>query len=313
MNDNLPTDPYADAAEDPRGREPVFNMPGVVTAAILLMAAIEAVKTYLLSDADIGRLMLEAAVIPARYTETPVDGAWFWSPVTYSLVHGGWLHLVINAFWLAAFAFPLVLLVLSLAEFAVLPPLELLFPLLLLLRAIALFLSPCFAPVNQVHRTMTQNLIALAFRRDERPGRVRPILPRAGIKKFLNQLGIRQVPPRIGPAPSLHIVPKEKLGGSVLQHEANDFLATALGAPPHFREAVFERLRRQTLPHVLLRQLLEIGGAERRLLGHGQMALPLRVTHILLDVFAIVPHRMRGRPGPEGPAMRPMFLKEILP
>ena len=86
-----------------RGREPIFDLPGVVTAAIAVMILIEAAKAYLLDDAGITALLVEGAVIPARYTSSPIDGAWFWSPVTYSFIHGGWLHLIINAFWLAAF------------------------------------------------------------------------------------------------------------------------------------------------------------------------------------------------------------------
>lgn len=102
MNDALANKPD-DPEGGQRGREPVFNLPGVVTAAIALMVAIEAAKSHLLPGGDVARLMVEGAVIPARYTDTPIDGAWFWSPVTYSLIHGGWLHLIINGFWLAAF------------------------------------------------------------------------------------------------------------------------------------------------------------------------------------------------------------------
>ena len=33
---------------------------------------------------------------------------WLWTPVTYSLLHGGWEHLVFNSLWLAAFGTPVV-------------------------------------------------------------------------------------------------------------------------------------------------------------------------------------------------------------
>lgn len=111
MNDDQPRDhnlaPAPGEGREPAyragGREPIFDLPGVVTAAIAVMILIETAKAYLLDDAGITALLVEGAVIPARYTSSPIDGAWFWSPVTYSFIHGGWLHLIINAFWLAAF------------------------------------------------------------------------------------------------------------------------------------------------------------------------------------------------------------------
>jgi membrane associated rhomboid family serine protease len=49
-----------------------------------------------------------AAFIPIRYSgEFPLDLYAFTSPVTYSLLHGGWAHLAINMIWLAAFGSPL--------------------------------------------------------------------------------------------------------------------------------------------------------------------------------------------------------------
>lgn len=90
---------------EPPTHEPVFNLPGVVTLAIALMVAIEVARQYLLSSDAQSRFLYEMAFVPARYGPdgTMVDGAWFWSPVTYSLLHGGWLHLIVNSFWLAAF------------------------------------------------------------------------------------------------------------------------------------------------------------------------------------------------------------------
>ena len=49
-----------------------------------------------------------AAFIPIRYSgQFPLDLYAFTSPVTYSLLHGGWAHLAINMIWLAAFGSPL--------------------------------------------------------------------------------------------------------------------------------------------------------------------------------------------------------------
>ncbi len=86
----------------PPPREPVFNLPGIIVAVIAFMVLVEAVRSYVISGEVDTWLMLQAAFIPARYGG-PVDGSWFWSPVTYSLLHGGWTHLILNCVWLAAF------------------------------------------------------------------------------------------------------------------------------------------------------------------------------------------------------------------
>lgn len=93
-------DPYARPP-----RQPVFNLPGVIVAALSIMVMIEAMMTWVLGRDGQIAFYIEAAFIPLRYGPAGggADGAWFWSPVTYSLLHGGWLHLVINSFWLAAF------------------------------------------------------------------------------------------------------------------------------------------------------------------------------------------------------------------
>ena len=53
-------------------------------------------------------LLVYAAFIPIRYSgQFPLDLYAFTSPVTYSLLHGGWAHLAINMIWLAAFGSPL--------------------------------------------------------------------------------------------------------------------------------------------------------------------------------------------------------------
>jgi membrane associated rhomboid family serine protease len=87
------------------GSEPVFNLPNVVLAMLLLMLAIQVALDSLLPRAAVLEIYLQAAFIPQRYA---VDisgqaGPYFWSPITYSLLHGGYTHLALNSFWLAAF------------------------------------------------------------------------------------------------------------------------------------------------------------------------------------------------------------------
>ena len=86
--DNSPQPDFHEQPEPPV-REPVFNLPGVIVLVIAVMAGIEALRSYVISHEVDTWLLLQAAFIPARYNG-PVDGSWFWSPVTYSLLHGGW-------------------------------------------------------------------------------------------------------------------------------------------------------------------------------------------------------------------------------
>lgn len=130
-----------DASPDfPRqSRVPVFNMPGVVTASIGLLFAIHAVRAFLLPDAWDIRVVLDLALVPARWTvwldparaEAVIRAAGeageaelaaareafaryvltqhsanLWSFSTYALLHGSWLHVIFNSVWLAAFGSP---------------------------------------------------------------------------------------------------------------------------------------------------------------------------------------------------------------
>ncbi|MGJ8570972.1 MAG: rhomboid family intramembrane serine protease [Hoeflea sp.] len=85
--------------------EPVFNLPNVVLAMLLLMLAIQVALDSLLPQAAVLEIYLQAAFIPQRYAVdiSGQEGPYLWSPITYSLLHGGYTHLALNSFWLAAF------------------------------------------------------------------------------------------------------------------------------------------------------------------------------------------------------------------
>jgi membrane associated rhomboid family serine protease len=87
----------------------MLNVPAVVTGMLAVMAAIHAVREFLLSPGADRYLLEWAAFIPARYELFgPQDGPFglapqIWTFVTYAFVHGGWDHLGFNAIWFLAF------------------------------------------------------------------------------------------------------------------------------------------------------------------------------------------------------------------
>jgi membrane associated rhomboid family serine protease len=124
-------------AEAPRRpvREPVFNLPGAVLATLLVLGAIHLVRTLVLTDETDLQLLLDFAVIPARWTVAVDAGraaeilaaagvgeeaslrsalaqyvlsgdAHPWTAITYAVLHGSWTHLLLNGVWFAAFATP---------------------------------------------------------------------------------------------------------------------------------------------------------------------------------------------------------------
>jgi membrane associated rhomboid family serine protease len=119
-------------------REPIFNLPAVVTATIGVLVALHALRSVLSDEADFG-LLLDLAFIPAQWTvafeparaaeiiagvaaggsdpETAARLAFaryvisdpqpaYWSVLTYALLHGSWTHVLLNSLWLAAFGTP---------------------------------------------------------------------------------------------------------------------------------------------------------------------------------------------------------------
>jgi membrane associated rhomboid family serine protease len=103
------TDPSPDTPlDEPPRREPVFNLPAVVVAFIVICVGAHLVSGYLLDQSQYLWLLLHAAFIPALYSgEIQLDFFPVAGPVTYSLLHGGVAHLAVNMIWLAAFGSPL--------------------------------------------------------------------------------------------------------------------------------------------------------------------------------------------------------------
>lgn len=91
----------------PDGRQPVFNVPNSVLLFLVVCAGIHVVRTYLLSYEMQVETLLRFAFIPGVWSGNAglswLDSFPYWSPITYSFLHGDWLHLGLNALWMVAF------------------------------------------------------------------------------------------------------------------------------------------------------------------------------------------------------------------
>lgn len=92
------------------GREPVFLLPGVVTALIGIMVAIQLASSFVLNEEGYGQLIFWFAFLPLRIVAASDNLSLglplIWTPFTHALLHGGWDHLLINMAWLAIFGTP---------------------------------------------------------------------------------------------------------------------------------------------------------------------------------------------------------------
>lgn len=92
----------------PAKREPMFNLATIVIVFIALCVGIHLIRVFVLTGAQDFWVMLHFAFIPLRYSGGyEMDLYAYLAPVSYSLLHGGTAHLVVNMIWLAAFGSPL--------------------------------------------------------------------------------------------------------------------------------------------------------------------------------------------------------------
>jgi len=95
------------APMEPR-REPIFNLPAVVVALIVICATIHVIRAYVLTPEQDFEVLVRAAFIPIRYSGQYDLDIWaFVSPLSYAFLHGGIAHLLLNMVWFAAFGSPL--------------------------------------------------------------------------------------------------------------------------------------------------------------------------------------------------------------
>ena len=119
-------------------REPIFNIPRPVVGCIGVFFAIHSLRAFLPTESDF-LLLLQFAFIPGQWTvawdpsklpealrqagsQGPLaeaaarsalarfilsrPGPSLWSVLTYALLHGSWMHVLLNSVWLAAFGTP---------------------------------------------------------------------------------------------------------------------------------------------------------------------------------------------------------------
>lgn len=122
-----------------RSREPILNLPGVVTAFLIVLVGVHLWRLWFLSEQTDDLLVFDYALIPARWSlallpdglnaveealrrsggadlqwqmmvvQFLVNEAQFrpWTAISHIFLHGSWLHLIFNSVWFAAFGTPL--------------------------------------------------------------------------------------------------------------------------------------------------------------------------------------------------------------
>lgn len=93
-----------------KANAPIFNFPALISFSIGLLVLIYGVQSLLLPLYWADWFVVTFAFIPARYVHplTAEDLSWLWTPVSYSLLHASWQHLLFNVLWMSIFGTPVV-------------------------------------------------------------------------------------------------------------------------------------------------------------------------------------------------------------
>lgn len=108
-------DPHSDRPERVEAlaqSQPALNLPLFVTLSCVVLVLIHAALEFLATPQQRYDAIAWFSFLPARYGELgnafPVPAARYWTPLTYSFLHGSWMHLWVNVLWMVVFASPLV-------------------------------------------------------------------------------------------------------------------------------------------------------------------------------------------------------------
>ena len=96
--------------ETERPREPVLNLPGPLTAVLVILVAVHLFRLILPAESDFW-MIFTFGFVPARYDATYADrfaeyggsAAQVWTFVTYSFLHADFTHLAFNVLWILPF------------------------------------------------------------------------------------------------------------------------------------------------------------------------------------------------------------------
>lgn len=98
------------AGQGPQAREPVFLLPGSVSALAGILVVIHLASTMALNAEGQNALLLWFAFQPYRLVLMAQDPSFavplLWTPFTHAFLHGGWEHVLVNVAWLVIFATP---------------------------------------------------------------------------------------------------------------------------------------------------------------------------------------------------------------
>ncbi|RYE66995.1 MAG: rhomboid family intramembrane serine protease [Oxalobacteraceae bacterium] len=95
-----------------RVNPPAFNVPGVVLLLLVVLALVQALRSFVLTPETDDWVLTQFAFIPGCYSEScglfldRNPGAQIWSPLSHAFLHGDWTHLGLNTVWLLAFGTP---------------------------------------------------------------------------------------------------------------------------------------------------------------------------------------------------------------
>jgi membrane associated rhomboid family serine protease len=91
-------------------REPIFNVPPVVVATVVVLLLVHALRVFVLTDEQDAEFLLAFAFIPARYGSSSLASALpggiaadVWTFFSYAFIHADLLHIGLNLAWLLPF------------------------------------------------------------------------------------------------------------------------------------------------------------------------------------------------------------------
>lgn len=89
--------------------EPIFNVPPVVVATVVVLLLVHALRMWVFTEAQDTQFLLIFAFIPARYDASLAGsfpggfGAELWTFFSYAFIHANLLHIGLNLAWLLPF------------------------------------------------------------------------------------------------------------------------------------------------------------------------------------------------------------------